>query len=200
MTTPPFALSFDYRCPFAGILHRHLISAIRSGADYDVDFVPWTLTQSHRKERDLDVWDDPARDDHLIALAAGVSIRDQQTDVFLNAHEALFVARHVNGIRLGTFDQIVEALSGLSVDLEMLEGDLLSRRPHRVIGENYRSFEKFEAFGVPTLVVGDAAVFIRYMDPPTEDATKSTELIDALVSMVTTRGSLNEFKHTRLTA
>jgi hypothetical protein len=99
-----FELSFDYRCPFAKNIHLHVLTALRAGADFDVTFAPWTLSQGHRHEGDPDVWDDPTREADLIALAAGVSVRDQQPERFLAAHEALFRARHEKFIRLATFD------------------------------------------------------------------------------------------------
>ena len=57
-----FDLSYDYRCPFAKNIHLHVISALEAGADFDVRFVPWTLSQGHRDEGAPDVWLDPARD------------------------------------------------------------------------------------------------------------------------------------------
>ena len=195
-----FELSFDYRCPFAKNLHLHLISALRSGAEFDVTFVPWTLSQGHKAPEDLDVWDDPLRDGDLLALAAGVSVRDQQPEHFLNAHEALFVARHVRSLRLHHVDEVADVLGEVHVDVEAVAADIESRRPHQVIAESYQRYERYEAFGVPTLVANDDAVFIRYMDPPTNDAGASVELMSRLVEMTLLRPSLNEFKHTRLPA
>ena len=40
-----FDLSFDYRCPFAKNIHLHVITALRAGADYEVNFAPWSLSQ-----------------------------------------------------------------------------------------------------------------------------------------------------------
>jgi hypothetical protein len=195
-----FTVSFDYRCPFARNIHQHLVSALRDGAAFDVTFAPWTLSQGHRAPGDLDVWDDPQRDRDLLALAAGVSVRDQQPERFLDAHEALFVARHVHGVRLGTIEEVADVLGSVHVDVDRVAADLESRRPHRVIGETYRRLERYEAFGVPTFFVGDDAVFVRYMDPPTHDAGASIDLIGRLVDMVANAPALNEFKHTRLPA
>lgn len=86
-----FDLSYDYRCPFAKNIHLHVVTALEAGADFDVRFVPWTLSQSHRPEGAPDVWSDPERDADLLSLAVGVSIHDQQPDVFLASHGALFV-------------------------------------------------------------------------------------------------------------
>ena len=195
-----FEVSFDYRCPFAKNIHLHVVAALRAGADFDVTFVPWTLSQGHRPEGAADVWDDPSYEGDLIALAAGVSVRDQQPEYFLAAHEALFRARHERAVRLSSFEEIAATLEPLGVDLIRVREDLDARRPYRVIKASYERFAGVEAFGVPTFVVGDDATFVRYMDPPTDDADASTRLIESLLALMTNQPQLNEFKHTRLPA
>src|SRR5487761_2606750 len=98
MTT--FGLSYDYRCPFAKNSHLHVLAALGVGADFDVEFIPWTMSQGHRAPGAVDVWDDPQHDQALLALAVSVSVRDQQPEHFLAAHETLFRARHERAIRL----------------------------------------------------------------------------------------------------
>ena len=192
-----FDLSFDYRCPFAKNLHLHVIEALRAGADFEVNFVPWSLSQGSRGDGP-DVWNDPAYDGDLLSLAAAVSVRDQQSEYFLDAHEALFRARHERAIRLVTLDEISNVLAPLGVDMAMVAADVASRRPHEVIAASHKEFERFEAFGVPTFVVNDDATFVRYMSEPGDDPAQSVELITALLSMMTNRPDLNEFKHTQL--
>ncbi len=195
-----FELSFDYRCPFAKNIHLHVITALRAGADFDVTFVPWTLSQGHRPDGAPDVWDDPTREPDLVALAAGVSVRDQQPEHFLAAHEALFRARHERHVRLATFDEVASVLQPIGVDVANVRADLESRRPYREIKASYERFATVEAFGVPTFVVGSDATFVRYMDPPTADADASIRLIGSLLELMAHQPQLNEFKHTRLPA
>ena len=192
-----FDLSFDYRCPFAKNLHLHVIEALRAGADFEVNFVPWSLSQGSRGDGP-DVWNDPAYDGDLLSLAAAVSVRDQQSEYFLDAHEALFRARHDRAIRLVTLDEISNVLAPLGVDMAMVAADVASRRPHEVIAASHKEFDRFEAFGVPTFVVNDDATFVRYMSEPGDDPAQSVELITALLAMMTNRRDLNEFKHTQL--
>ena len=193
-----FYLSYDYRCPFAKNIHLHVIAALNAGADFDVRFVPWTMSQGYKSEGSPDVWDDPAHDPDLLSLAVSTSIRDQQPEFFLRAHEALFRARHERAIRLVTMDEIEVVLAPLGVDMTKLRDDLESRRPHQVIGESFEEFSKFEAFGVPTFVVENDATFVRYMQPPTADAKGSIKLIESIVNLIEAQPELNEFKHTRL--
>ena len=194
-----FELSYDYRCPFAKNIHLHVLSALEAGADFDVDFVPWTMSQGYKAEDAPDVWDDPEHDPDLLALAVSVSVRDQQPDQFLAAHEALFRARHEQAVRLVTFEEIERVLAPVGVDVAMVKRDLATRRPHQVIGDKFKKYESVEAFGVPTFVVGNDATFVRYMSPPTDDPKASIALIESLVTLMTRQPELNEFKHTRLT-
>ncbi len=198
--TTTFSLSFDYRCPFANIIHQHVVLALQAGAPFDVTFVPWTLSQGYKDDADPDVWDDERKDAELLSLAVGVSVRDQQPEHFLAAHDALFRARHVDGVRLVTNDEIASVLAPFGVDLDAVFADVASRRPHAVIGDSYRAMSVYDAFGVPTFVVNNDATFVRYMTPPTGDASASTTLITSLVTMMAEQPALNEFKHTRLPA
>src|SRR5579863_5036098 len=193
-----FDLSFDYRCPFAKNIHLHVITALRAGAPFDVNFAPWSLSQGSRGDGAPDVWNDPAYDGDLLSLAAAVSVRDQQSEYFLGVHEAMFRARHDRAIRLVTLDEISNVLAPLGVDMVKVAADVASRRPHEVIAASHKEYDRFEAFGVPTFVVNDDATFVRYMSEPGDDAAESVELITSLLALMTNRADLNEFKHTQL--
>jgi hypothetical protein len=195
---PAFQLSYDYRCPFAKNIHLHVVTALRAGADLDVTFVPWTMSQGYRADGAPDVWDDPARDAEHLALAVSTSIRDLMPERFLDAHEALFRARHERATRLVNEREITEALDGLHLDLKPIFEDVASRRPHKVIGESFRDFERYEAFGVPTFVVDGDATFVRYMNPPTDDPKASIAVIESLITLMSNESALNEFKHTKV--
>lgn len=193
-----FDLSYDYRCPFAKNIHLHVLKALSAGADFEVNFVPWTLSQSYHAEGAPDVWNDPAFDEDHLSLAVSVSVRDQQPELFLPVHEALFRARHERAIRLVTLEEIGNVLRPLGVDMDLVQHDVASRRPHEVIGKCYEEFSTYEAFGVPTFVVNGDATFVRYMTAPTEDAEASTKIIESLITLMAHQPDLNEFKHTRL--
>ena len=192
-----FELSYDYRCPFAKNIHLHMVSALKAGGKFDVTFVPWTMSQGYKSDGSPDVWDDENRNAELLALAVSTSIRDQQPEHFLDAHEAMFRARHEKGIRLVNIEEIEALLSPLGVDMDKVRNDVASRRPHQVIAQSFKLFAKVEAFGVPTFVIGNDATFVRYMNGPSSDAQESIAVIDSLVSMMANQPELNEFKHTR---
>src|SRR3954449_9174904 len=108
--TLTFAVTWDYRCPFARNAHEHLLTALEAGADWDVRFVPFSLGQVHVAEGETDVWDEPERDSGLLALRAGVVVRDRFPDRFLLAHRELFNARHVHGRKIADREVVADVL------------------------------------------------------------------------------------------
>src|SRR3954451_20693981 len=98
--TIQLAITWDYRCPFARNAHENVTAALRAGADLEARFVPFSLGQVHVAEGEPDVWDEPKKDSGLLALQAGVVVRDRFPDRFLDAHDALFAVRHDKGQHL----------------------------------------------------------------------------------------------------
>ena len=113
-----FAVTWDYRCPFARIGHEHILEALEAGAPWDVTFVPFFLNQSHVPEGGIPSWDDPAQQSDLVALAAGVVVRDRYPEQFFAAHRALFDARHAEGGDLRDRSVVREALKRAGVDAD----------------------------------------------------------------------------------
>lgn len=196
--TQPFTLTYDYRCPFAKNMHLHVLAALRAGGDYDITFEPWSLSQSHRAEGAPDVWLDESKDPDHVALAASVSVRDHQPDLFRDVHSALFQARHRDNVRLSTLDEVSAAIAPLGVDMDAVTADIASRRPFEVIGASHERLAPLEAFGVPTFVMGDKAVFVRYMTEPTGEDKESLAVVDQVLDLMEEHPLLNEFKYTQV--
>ena len=187
-----FAVTYDYRCPFARIAHEHVAVGLRDGADWDVRFVPFSLSQAKEE-----AWDEPASDSGLLALQYSVAVRDTQPERFLDAHQALFELRHGRGGNLRDEAQLRQALAEVGVDVDAAFAEVATGIPRKTVQEAHeRAVAEHEVWGVPTFIAGDAAVFVRLMDRPTgaEDAVRSIERIVDLLSW----SSLNEFKHTTL--
>ena len=64
-----FAVTWDYRCPFARNAHEHLAAALAAGADWDVTFLPFSLSQAHVPEGGAPVWDDPDKAKDLLSVS-----------------------------------------------------------------------------------------------------------------------------------
>jgi hypothetical protein len=197
MELPPFTVSWDYRCPFARNAHEHLITALKAGADWDVTFAPFSLSQVHVAEGEPSVWDNPEKTPDLLALNAGVVVRDRFPDKFLDAHEALFAARHDKSGDIREAAVVREALVSVGVDADAVFAEL--EEPWA--DDEVRKTHEWEVgthnmFGVPTFIVGDQAVFVRLMTRPNGDADRARSTIEDVVRLIVERPWINEFKHT----
>jgi predicted DsbA family dithiol-disulfide isomerase len=200
--TRSFALTWDYRCPFARIVHDHVVTGLQAGADWDVRFLAFSLGQSHVGEGEADVWDRaddaPDADSGLLALQLAVAIRDTQPDTFLDAHHALFAHRHVRSGSLRDRDALSKVIVDAGVDVEAAWAEVASGRPKATIRDEHTSFAaSHDVWGVPTFVVGSDAVFVRLMDRAGGDGALAIATIDRVLDNIEWP-TLNEFKHTSI--
>jgi DSBA-like thioredoxin domain len=193
-----FAITFDYRCPFARNLHEQVVAGLEAGASWDVAFWPFSLNQVHVGEGDLDVWDDPARSPDLLALLAGVSVRDLVPDRFLTVHRSLFEARHDRGLDLREDRVVRDALEQSRVDAGAVFEDIAGGNPLKKLrAEHEHAVVEHGVFGVPTIVAGDRAVFVRIMDRAAHGRA-AIDSVARLLALVTEWPELNELKHTTI--
>src|SRR3954462_3741781 len=97
-----FAVSFDYRCPFARNAHESVIAGLRDGRDWNVTFTPFSLDQVHVEEGDAPVWErDPTvRGTGVTALCGGLRVRAAFSVQFLAGRGAGCAARHDEGKKI----------------------------------------------------------------------------------------------------
>jgi hypothetical protein len=194
-----FTVTWDYRCPFARNAHEHLVVGLRGGADWNVRFVPFSLGQVHVAEGDPDVWDRPESDSGLLALQAGVVVRDRFPERFLDVHEALFALRHDKGRHLEDEAEVRRTLAEAGVDADAVFAEISTGTPLATVrDEHTAAANDHEVWGVPTFVQGDSAVFVRLMERPKGDAEVARRTIERVVDLLGGFPELNEFKHTSL--
>jgi hypothetical protein len=199
MSTPPFAVTFDYRCPFARNVHEHLIVAMAGGADWDVEFLPFSLTQSHIEEGEEPIWDRPDEAQDLTAIEAGLVVRDRFPEQFPAVHIALFAARHDEGRDLRDENVIRQVLKENDVDADEVFAALADgsvRREFRQAHE--RAVRDHQVFGVPTFIAGDQAVFVRIMTRLAGDSSLARFTIEHVLELMVLHPEINEFKHTSI--
>jgi len=195
----PFSVTWDYRCPFARNAHEHIVAGLADGADWDITFLPFSLTQTHVPEGGIDVWDDPTKFPDLIALAAGVMVRDQYPEQFGTAHEALFAARHDEGLDLRRSDVVVGVLDRVGLPGDKILAEVERGSPIADIRRSHeQAVNEWAVFGVPTFVMDGRAVFVRLMSRPQGDAALARRTIDNVVQLLEDHPDLNEFKYTTL--
>ena len=195
----PFAVTWDYRCPFARNAHEHLVTALADGADWDVTFLPFSLSQVHVPEGGTAVWDDPDKFKDLIALAAGVVVRDQYPGQFGAVHHALFSARHDQSLDLRQAAVVAGVLDAAGVPGDKVIAEVEAGAPIEEIKRSHLlAVDQWSVFGVPTFVVDGRAVFVRLMSRPQGDAALARRTIEGIVRLVDEQPDLNEFKYTTL--
>ena len=196
-----FSLTWDYRCPFARNMHEHVLTGLSAGAGWDVTFVPFSLGQAHVAEGETDVWEDPSRDRGILALQAGVVVRDRFPDAFPAVHRGLFAARHDEGRHLEDEDVVREVLAGASVDVDAVLATIADGSALKQVRiEHEAAVADANVWGVPTFIAGGQSVFVRLMtrSPLGSEPQESIRAIDRILDLVTGWPDLNELKHTSL--
>lgn len=194
LMTTRFAVTWDYRCPFARNAHEHIVAGLDGGADWDVTFTPFSLGQSQKTEETR--WQAPDEDTGLLALQVGTLVRDKYPESFYKVHLALFAARHDEGLAIRERDVLAKVLTdhGLDAD-EIFTYVNTGAALDTVRSEHDASVEAHHVWGVPTFIIGDRAVFVRLMDRPEGDTALATTTIDRVLGLLDWP-ELNEFKHT----
>lgn len=197
--TISFAVTWDYRCPFARIAHNHILTGLAGGADWDVSFKAFSLDQAHIEEDGTPVWEEPDRYPGLLANLAGIAVRDNQPERFRAVHGALFAARHEQSLTLRDRETVAKVIDGAGADAASALAEVDSGRPLEALRDEHTwAVSEYQVFGVPTFVVGDRATFVRLMRGPDGDAEEARRTVDRVVGLITDWPDLNELKHTSL--
>jgi protein-disulfide isomerase-like protein with CxxC motif len=199
VTLPPFSVTYDYRCPFARNVHEHLVEALEAGAGWEVEFVPFSLSQVHVEEGAPAVWDAPEKARDLMAMEAGIVVNEREPERFPAVHLALFAARHDQGRDLREEAVVRDVLEQSGADADAVFEAIADGWPRRAFRKAHEeAVAAHKVFGVPTFVVGDAAVFVRIMTRPQGDAATARATVEHVVSLMGEHPELNEFKHTSI--
>jgi hypothetical protein len=194
-----FSVTWDYRCPFARNAHEHVVEGLRAGAPWEVTWVPFSLGQVHVAEGEPDIWGRWHEDSGLLALQAGVVVRDKVPERFLDLHLALFSLRHDRGGKLRDEEAVRQVLEEQGVDAAMVFAEIESGAAIATVqAEHEHAAREHGVWGVPTFILGDQAAFVRYMDRPQGDADRATTSIDRTLDLLDGWVDLNEFKHTSI--
>ncbi len=187
-----FAITFDYLCPFARNANEAVLTGLAEGRDWQVTFRPFSLAQAHVADGEPPVWDRPEPGSGVLALQWGLAVRDAMPELFPAVHRALFAARHDRGLDIKDEAVLAEAVAAVGADPDAVAEIVAGGGPRKVLAvEHDEAVERWEVFGVPTFIMGDEAVFVRFMerDRP-DDVARALDLIPWT--------DLNEFKRTRV--
>lgn len=196
--TRSFGLTYDYRCPFARLVHDHVVEGLRAGADWNVTFLPFCLGQAHVEEGQPDIWDTPEMDSGLQALQLSISIRDNQPDKFIDFHQAMFNHRHNGGGNLRDHNTLERMITETGANAADAFADVASGRVLQVVKTEHEQYVRsHQVWGTPTFIVGDKSVFVRLLDHAHGDREVAVNTITRILDNIDWP-ILNEFKHTSI--
>lgn len=196
--TRSFGLTYDYRCPFARLVHDHVVEGLRAGADWNVTFLPFSLGQAHVEEGQPDIWDTPELDSGLLALQLSISIRDNQPDSFIDFHQAMFNHRHNGGGDLRDRATLERLITEAGANASDAFADVETGRALQVIKTEHEQYVRsHHVWGTPTFIVGDKSVFVRLLDHAHGDQAVAENTITRILDDIDWP-ILNEFKHTSI--
>lgn len=194
-----FGVTYDYRCPFARNAHEHVVEALGAGAGWDVEFVPFSLSQAHVEEGGIPVWDDPDKAGDLMAIEASIVVNERHPERFADMHLAMFAARLDEGRDLRERPVVADVLRGAGLEADAVFEEIDAGWPRQAFRKAHeQAVAEHRVFGVPTFVVGEAAVFVRIMTRPRGDGALARTTVDHVLSLITGHPDLNEFKHTSI--
>lgn len=192
--TRRFAVTWDYLCPFARNAHEALVAAIRDGRDWDVRFHAFSLDQAHVEEGGTPVWERPLEEAGrgVRALLWGIAVRDAFPERFFDFHLGVYTARFDEGAKIPNEDTLQMVAQRAGLDPRAVAAEVASGRPKKTVEEEHtEAVERHAVFGVPTIIEGEEAVFVRLMQ---RGNVAHFEQALALVG----DSHLNEFKRTRI--
>lgn len=196
-----FGLTFDYLCPFARNANEFVLTALTAGAPFDVTFTPFSLAAGHFDDGSKAFFASPDNDNAsgVLALLAGLTVRDQYPDRFPQVHKALFAARHDDGADLKDPAVITRVLDACNVDTAAVFAHIDTGAPKTVLAaEHHDNEHTHQVWGVPTFITDTRAVFVRLMDRPTDDGNAAIERVKLIVELVDNPVALHEFKQVDL--
>lgn len=195
--TLDFAVTWDYRCPFARNLSEHVLVAQQKEPGWSVRWVPFSLNQTKVEDGSPDVWDDPEMAGARLAVEVGVAVRDNFPDAFPQLHGALFAARHDHALDIREAEVVRRVLAANAVDPDEVFAILETGEPRESFRqEHLQAVAEHSVFGVPTVIVGGEAVFVRVMHRPGGDADGARATVERVIDLARGWPELNEFKHT----
>jgi protein-disulfide isomerase-like protein with CxxC motif len=114
-------------------------------------------------------------------------------------HAALFAARHDEGLDLRQEHVLRPILTRHDLDADAVLAEIASGRPCQTYRrEHERAAAQHSVFGVPTLIAGGRAVFVRLMHGSTGDPAAARRTVEKLLDLTVEWPALNELKHTTI--
>ena len=175
-----------------------LLGQQEAGEQWHVRWLGFSLNQTKVAHGEPDVWDDPEMAATRMAVEVGIAVRDGWPEAFPDVHRQLFAARHDRGRDIRDHNVVADVLTANGLDADQVFDEVLGCGPRDVFRlEHQTAVEEHKVFGVPTVIAGGQAVFIRLVDRP-RTAAAGWSTVERCLDLVTGWPNLNEFKHTAI--
>jgi hypothetical protein len=176
-----------------------LLGQEAAGDEWQVRWLAFSLNQTKVIEGEPDVWDDPEMAGARLAVEVGIAVRDGWAEAFPQVHRGLFAARHDRGLDIREHDVVAGVLTAEGLDPDKVFDEVFGCRPREVFRtEHEAAVGEHKVFGVPTVIAGGQAVFVRILGRPGRDAALARTTVERCIDLATGWPALNEFKHTSI--
>jgi len=176
-----------------------LLGQTEAGDDWRVRWVPFSLNQTKVAAGEAGVWDDPEMAGARMAVEVGVAVRDHWPGAFAAVHRDLFAARHERGLDIRDHDVVARVLAAQGLDADEVFNEVLRCGPRDTFrAEHQDAVDRHRVFGVPTVIAGGRAAFVRVLNRPGDDVALARATVERAVDLLHDWPALNEFKHTSI--
>ena len=176
-----------------------LLGQQEAGGGWHVRWLALSLNQTKRSEGETAVWDEPEMAGARLAVEVGIAVRDGWPALFPEVHRALFAARHEKGLDIREHNVIGDVLTAQGLDPDQVFDEVLSCRPRDVFRvEHETAVREHKVFGVPTVIAGGQAVFVRMVNRPHGNTGVAWNTVERVLDLVAGFPELNELKHTTI--
>ena len=170
-----------------------------AGDEWHVRWLAFSLNQTKLSDGETSVWDDPEMAGTRLAVEVGIAVRDGWPEAFPAVHRAFFAARHDRGVDIRRHDVVADVLTAQGLDADQVLDEVLSCRPRDVFRiEHQTAVDRHRVFGVPTILAGGQAVFLRILGRPGDDVALARRTVERCLDLATGFPELNEFKHSSI--
>jgi predicted DsbA family dithiol-disulfide isomerase len=152
-----------------------LLRAREQGAEIDVDWRYFSLTQVNNKSDGWTAWDAPAEEEVRGRLAFQAAEAARRQDAFERIHLPLLEARHRDGRDLADRDVVLDVARRAGLDTDRFERDLDDRSTLLALARDHTAgVENHGVFGTPTFVFGNGSAAYLRVRPAPEGRTALT--------------------------
>jgi predicted DsbA family dithiol-disulfide isomerase len=163
----------------------------------EIEWKTFSLEQQNSSQPpEFKFWEHPELPNRGVsALVAAKAAKNQGEDAFLRFHMAAFNARHDQGKDIADQEVLQEIGQTAKLDMARFKQDYAGAETWEAVGNDHQeSQDKYEMFGVPTLVFdSDEAVFVKLASLP-DSMEERLSLFDLVSGMGAEKPYLLELK------